>query len=346
MELDNIKLQTTWNDAAGSINNNFSKIKQAIAALVVEGGGLDEEQLLEYLVDNGYVTQEWINENGYIKEVTKKMIADSLGSTGNAGKFLMSTDGDVVWTEVDAEQDTPDWDAAEGETGYVKNRPFYADWKYKGENIEVTSDTPVTIEGAVSIGVQDYICATIFANGATKYLASRFDHFDGSVSITINGVRVTFEKNTYTDTVTISTSSSTALVEEFKTASSIFPIAEMYLPENLAKLDEDCVVAKGIVNQDDVYYYLPNNAPENDADHTLATQGWVKDQGYLTSADIGEQGRTPVLESWDDYDAETSKGYALGANLGYEYIKGVSDILDEINGSTVVAVDEINGEII
>lgn len=31
MELDNIKLQTTWNDAAGSINNNFSKIKLALA---------------------------------------------------------------------------------------------------------------------------------------------------------------------------------------------------------------------------------------------------------------------------------------------------------------------------
>ena len=31
MELDNIKLQTTWNDAAGSLNNNFAKLRQAIA---------------------------------------------------------------------------------------------------------------------------------------------------------------------------------------------------------------------------------------------------------------------------------------------------------------------------
>ena len=56
MELDNIKLQTTWNDAAGSINNNFSKIKQAIAALEVGGGGLNEDQLADYLLANGYVT--------------------------------------------------------------------------------------------------------------------------------------------------------------------------------------------------------------------------------------------------------------------------------------------------
>lgn len=30
MELENIKLQTTWNDAAASINTNFSKIKRAV----------------------------------------------------------------------------------------------------------------------------------------------------------------------------------------------------------------------------------------------------------------------------------------------------------------------------
>lgn len=35
MELDNIKLQTTWNDAAGSINSNFQKIKQALATTIV-----------------------------------------------------------------------------------------------------------------------------------------------------------------------------------------------------------------------------------------------------------------------------------------------------------------------
>lgn len=56
MELDIIKTNTTWNDAAGSINNNFLKIKQAITALEVGGGGLDEDQLADYLLTNGYVT--------------------------------------------------------------------------------------------------------------------------------------------------------------------------------------------------------------------------------------------------------------------------------------------------
>lgn len=32
MELDTIKLQTTWNDAVESLNNNFAKLKQAAAS--------------------------------------------------------------------------------------------------------------------------------------------------------------------------------------------------------------------------------------------------------------------------------------------------------------------------
>lgn len=36
MELDKVKLQTTWNDAAGSINSNFLKVLQALQTL--EGG--------------------------------------------------------------------------------------------------------------------------------------------------------------------------------------------------------------------------------------------------------------------------------------------------------------------
>lgn len=32
MELESIKLKTTWNDAAGSINSNFNKIRQAIVS--------------------------------------------------------------------------------------------------------------------------------------------------------------------------------------------------------------------------------------------------------------------------------------------------------------------------
>ena len=43
MELDKIKLQTTWNDAAASLNKNFEKLKAAIGSGT--GGSIDSELL-------------------------------------------------------------------------------------------------------------------------------------------------------------------------------------------------------------------------------------------------------------------------------------------------------------
>lgn len=39
MNLDKVKQQTTWNDASGSINSNFEKIRQAILSILQGGGG-------------------------------------------------------------------------------------------------------------------------------------------------------------------------------------------------------------------------------------------------------------------------------------------------------------------
>lgn len=85
MELDIIKTDTTWNDAAGSVNKNFSKIKLAIATLVAEGGGLDEEQLAEYLQANGYTTEQWIALQEFIKlgSLDTEIKADSVNAVQN-----------------------------------------------------------------------------------------------------------------------------------------------------------------------------------------------------------------------------------------------------------------------
>lgn len=60
MELDVIKQQTTWNDAANSINVNFSKIKQALALLEGADAGLNEEELIKFLEENGYATDAYV----------------------------------------------------------------------------------------------------------------------------------------------------------------------------------------------------------------------------------------------------------------------------------------------
>ena len=45
MELDIIKTDTTWNDAAASLNNNFGKVKQAIAMGGGSGSGIVDEEM-------------------------------------------------------------------------------------------------------------------------------------------------------------------------------------------------------------------------------------------------------------------------------------------------------------
>lgn len=45
MELDIIKTDTTWNDAAASLNNNFSKVKQAIAMGGGSGSGIVDSEM-------------------------------------------------------------------------------------------------------------------------------------------------------------------------------------------------------------------------------------------------------------------------------------------------------------
>lgn len=73
MELDILKLHTTWNDAANSINSNFSKIKMAIASLQEGSGGLNEDELLSFLVNNGYITEEDLS-NYYTKYEVNELI--------------------------------------------------------------------------------------------------------------------------------------------------------------------------------------------------------------------------------------------------------------------------------
>ena len=91
MELDNIKLQTTWNDAAGSINTNFLKLLQAITALQTEGGGLDESQLEEYLTENGYTTKAWVLAKQYITQAALEGFATE--DWVNQQEFLKSVEG-------------------------------------------------------------------------------------------------------------------------------------------------------------------------------------------------------------------------------------------------------------
>lgn len=116
MELDIIKTDTTWNDAAASLNNNFGKVKQAIAMGGGSGSGIVDTEMSdtsENAVQNkvikeyvdlhpqyeiieetevpdlpqgsqgsvdltGYATEEWVEKKGYATEewVNNQNLAD------------------------------------------------------------------------------------------------------------------------------------------------------------------------------------------------------------------------------------------------------------------------------
>lgn len=69
MELDNIKLQTTWNDAAGSLNANFAKIKQALLDVGAS----------TYTHVQGSASDIWEVEHG-LGRFPSVSVADSAGS--------------------------------------------------------------------------------------------------------------------------------------------------------------------------------------------------------------------------------------------------------------------------
>lgn len=76
MELDKIKLDTTWNDAAGSLNNNFAKLKMAIAlgslgnAVMLDTEMSDEsENAVQNKAIKKYVDDSDVHLEGYAEEV-------------------------------------------------------------------------------------------------------------------------------------------------------------------------------------------------------------------------------------------------------------------------------------
>ena len=93
MQLDIIKTQTTWNDAAASLNNNFSKINRAVRdGIPVVNTPVDEEMsdtstnavqnkvIKKYIDDydvylEGYAEQQAIDAEKAAKQYTDERIA-------------------------------------------------------------------------------------------------------------------------------------------------------------------------------------------------------------------------------------------------------------------------------
>lgn len=81
MDLNKIKNKTTWNDAASSLNDNFAKLKQAIAlgslgtsAVMLDTEMSDEsENVVQNKVIKKYVDDEIVTLEGYAEEVVNNL---------------------------------------------------------------------------------------------------------------------------------------------------------------------------------------------------------------------------------------------------------------------------------
>lgn len=135
MTLDKIKTDTTWNDAAGSINSNFAKLVQALATL--GGGGLDEEKLADYLIRNGYATQEWVESQNYLTE----------REAGNVVIFDATCSADP-WSLNELQTPTT---VAEIKEAIAANKPIYAKF--------ANGFTPIGYAGIVA---QKYVSMDIY----------------------------------------------------------------------------------------------------------------------------------------------------------------------------------------
>lgn len=135
MTLDKIKTDTTWNDAAGSINSNFAKLVQALATL--GGGSLDEEKLADYLIRNGYATQEWVESQNYLTE----------GEAGNVVIFDATCSADP-WSLNELQTPTT---VAEIKEAIAANKPIYARF--------ANGFTPIGYAGIVA---QKYVSMDIY----------------------------------------------------------------------------------------------------------------------------------------------------------------------------------------
>lgn len=109
MQLDIIKTQTTWNDAAASLNNNFSKINRAVReGIPVVNTPVDEkvsdtsENAVQNKAIKKYVDDRDVYLEGYAegvandaesaaKRYTDEKIAQIGGGSGNGGDFEVRT---------------------------------------------------------------------------------------------------------------------------------------------------------------------------------------------------------------------------------------------------------------
>lgn len=279
MELDNIKLQTTWNDAAGSINNNFLKLLQAITALQAEGGGLDESQLEEYLTANGYTKQDWVLAQQYITQAALDGFA------------------------------TEDWVRLQG---YLKNSDlasinaailalnnyFVGGVAKNADNLDGKDSTYFASADALNALMSRQIIAGTGLSGGGSLSANR------TIALQFLGGSGTYYKVTVDDYGRVTLGSEALDVNDLPDVPTskiigledVLKSLEITVDSEVSDTSENPIQNKAIKQYADLHsrYEIIEEIDVPNGIIDYATETWVKDQGYATETWVEEKGYATV----------------------------------------------------
>ena len=173
MELENIKRNTTWNDASESINSNFSKIRQELL-LLGNKEGLTEAELEEFLTSHGYTKEEWVLAQNALLEERIENLEQEGGAVNVEGSEFVNIDEDgTISLDVD-----PQGGLGRTEQGLgIVDIPSHL---LEGINIDVDSSMSDTSENAVANKViKKYVDEQV--NGLEASFNQTFDDIETSI---------------------------------------------------------------------------------------------------------------------------------------------------------------------
>lgn len=220
MQLDIIKTQTTWNDAAASLNNNFGKVKQAIA--MGGGSGIVDTEMSdtsENAVQNK-VIKEYVDKHPQYEVIEEVEVPDlPQGSQGSVDLTGYATE---KWIEKKGYA-TEEW---------VNNQNL-ADKAYVGSQINTYSKNTYALIAALEerIAALEKMLEGTEGESGCYFVPAGVIFGDGVLSVTYDRVGVMVESLTVKTTAKIS--GSIPCTKESTVSSSLANLVTMFNEDDL-----------------------------------------------------------------------------------------------------------------
>ena len=115
-----------------------------------------------------------------------------------------------------------------------------------------------------------------------------------------------------------------------------FVLFKCYLIEGTSQVCIDSITIAFYYNETNPMFLATSESAEINTQFKTINGQSIIGEGNINIQGGSGGGSTPLLTNWDDYDAETMAGYALGAGLGvedHEQIGDIDEVLEIINGT-------------